>query len=133
MGQDKVTTEIVKTVFPYTTFHKLEPTQTALNLDPGIKNDRLGLVGMIINKAEEGYKRVTAKDALFETYGSIVNAYRKVEKGEMTADEFINKVAENGLKELAGNNDDPIKYSLAIWLLKIHNDVALKYKVKRKK
>jgi len=132
VGDNKVTTEIVKKVFPHTTFHKLEPTQTAINTDAGIVNDRLGLVGLIIDKAEEGFKRAIAKDGIFENYGAIVNAFEKIEKGEMTPEDFLNKVEVHGLAEIS-QHDDPIKYSLAVWLQKIHHHVSTKYNVKKKK
>ncbi len=132
VGQDKVTTEIVKTVFPYTTFHKLEPTQTAINTGPGIKNDRLGLIGLVIKTAEEGFKRAIAKDGIFENYGAIINAYEKVGKGEMTPEDFLNKVEVHGFAEIS-QHDDPIKYSLAVWLQKIHHDISTRYNVKKKK
>ncbi len=132
VGDNKVTTEIVKKVFPHTTFHKLEPTQTAINSDPGVVNDRLGLVGLIIDKSEEGFKRAIAKDGIFENYGAIVNAFEKIEKGEMTPEDFINKVEVHGLAEIS-QHDDPIKYSLAVWLQKIHHYVSTKYSVKKKK
>lgn len=131
LGEKEVTVETVKEMFPYVASHRIVPTSTAEQQDTGLPNDDTGISELILKTAEDGFKRAISKDGVFENYGAIVNAFEKVEKGEMTPDDFINKVEVHGLAEIS-QHDDPIKYSLAVWLQKIHHYVFTKYKVKRK-
>lgn len=128
LEKDSVTVEIVKEIFPYMTWHKLEPTQTALKEDPAFVNDRIGLMRFIMEKSEDGFRKAVAKDGIFENYGAIVNAFEKVGKGEMTAQDLLEKVEKHGLQELS-QNEDPVKFALACWLQKIHHYIKVKYKV----
>lgn len=128
-GQDEVTIETVKNVIPYTTWHRLVPTNSAYKLEQGaFVNDKIALVNYMIKKVEDGFNKA---GKIFDSWGSIDNAFKKIEKGKMTPEELM-KIEEHAEAEVS-QHDDPVKYALACWLQKIHNYVVTTYKPKKKK
>ncbi|MBU4502706.1 MAG: MoxR family ATPase [Nanoarchaeota archaeon] len=125
LGQDEVTIETVKNVLPYVARHRLKATPSADNqCTTTAKLPKTALVNMLIEKAEDSFNRATP---IFESYGSIINAFEKVEKGEMKPAE-LKKVEEHGQEEIS-QHDDPVKFALACWMQRLHHYIKSKYKI----
>ena len=129
-GRKEVDVEIVKNVLPYTVGHKLEQTRAVASEHPNenFENDSAAFVRMLVKKTDKFFGEARE---IFKSWGSIVNAYEKVIKGEMKPEDLVDKVTVHGMAEMA-QFDDPVKYSIACWLQRIYHFAVNKYDLGKK-
>lgn len=121
LGREEVTVEIVKNVIPYVARHRLEFTNSlyaANPNDPGLKNDSTACVNVMLKKIEENFQKT---GELFDAYTYINKAFEKLEKKEMSADDFL-KIMDHE-QAMISKHDDPVKFALMGWLQKMYDNV----------
>lgn len=100
-GKDKVEPEDLKTVLPYLLWHKLQPTQKALNEDPRYANDRIALVEGLITKIENDYNELTGNEDVFKTYAIAFDVARKgLVRGKEVGEDGVRNVVKNAIARL---------------------------------
>ncbi len=118
-GKSKVDEESVKTVFPYVVWHKLEPSEKALQEPWKAVNDRIGFAKGLLEKIDEDWN-VIKGEKLIQTYGVVCHA---IDSGEYKPEKLCNLVA-NAIKKIAAW-DNPYALTMAKHLESKHNQKVM--------
>ncbi len=106
-GKQEMDEESVKTVFPYATWHKLEPSDKALQMPWKAINDRIGFAKGLLEKIDEDWTNVREQPTI-KIYGAASSA---IDSKEYTGKKLRDIVA-NAIKKIAGW-DHPYALTLA--------------------
>lgn len=130
-GHDKVTREDLKTVIPYTLWHKLDLNTAALSTDDmkSNLNDRINLVKSIVEKLDTDLKRLDEK--LIGPWGAVLDSQRQYLNGEIT-EEKLKTIEENAALKMS-NEDTPTKEQLIADIAAHHYDTLVRSNKKKKK
>lgn len=120
-GEDVVTVEDVKIIIPYATWHKVDPTPQARDINQKYTNDRIGLMKHLVTRA--GNQFIAAKP-VFEHYGEGVRAYVDHMDGSLRKEEAQKKIY--SAMEGMATQDDPVKFSLAVQLTNMYHQINKK-------
>jgi MoxR-like ATPase len=117
-GKSAVDTESVRTVWPYCTWHKLEPSEKALNDNKEFANDRIGFAEHVLGKVDEEYATVAGVPQM-QTYSDTM--YMLASAKYTPAQRRT--IAENAITQLC-SWDSPYGLTLAKHVESMHNELA---------
>jgi MoxR-like ATPase len=112
MGAGMVEDTHAKTIFPYATWHKLQPSEKALQGAPKHANDRIAFARGLLGKIDEEWEKVKAEPVL-AFYTVALNAIRTgTSDGKPLTPDQQRRIAGNAIEKLCGW-DHPYALSLA--------------------
>jgi len=106
-GKQEMDEESIRTVFPYAVWHKLEPSDKALQMPWKAINDRIGFAKELLTKIDEDWTNVREEPSI-KVYGAACSAI----DNEKYPEKKLRNIVANAIKKIA-NWDDPYALTLA--------------------
>ena len=106
-GDYQVSEAHVNTIFPYATWHKLQPSEKALQEKPKFANDRIAFARFVLEKISGEWATMKGQNEL-KVYGSTLNAI--LDDTDATLMELIQKNA--GLREIVSKSGQTPLYAV---------------------
>lgn len=124
-GREKATVDDLKTILPYTLWHKIQPTSKALKENPKYSNDRIGFVEKLVEKIEGEYSHAIGSDYL-RAYAATLDVLRTGNIHDKKAsDEEVRNLVRQAINKL-GSFDRPYALTLASHIASVYNKRLMK-------
>lgn len=117
-GSDKVEEEHIRAIFPYATWHRLQPSEKALQEIPKCANDRIHFANSLLGKIELEWATVK-KEPLLKTYATVVKLIEAKKPNEN-----ILKIIKNSISQIC-HWDNPYALVLAKHLETLYNQTVM--------
>lgn len=117
-GSDKVEEEHIRVIFPYATWHKLQPSEKALQEIPKCANDRVNFANSLLQKINEEWVTIR-KEPVLKVYDTVIKLMEA--KGH---DQNIRKIIANAINQIC-HWDNPYALVLAKHLETLYNQTIM--------